>query len=141
MQNLFGQGALSRDAFGGALAGMHGPNWKEGISPQGRPPSRTTSGRAVARGGGLPPPSTSDPPTRVTRDSEDLSPGPEEMSPNPFDDDVIEIPPTYASVRRASRNNDREPWQPARAQLSRSNASRLSRRSMLSDFESGVQEN
>ncbi|KAL5530698.1 hypothetical protein ACEPAF_6956 [Sanghuangporus sanghuang] len=136
MQNLLGHGPFSRDAFGGTLAGMHGPDRKESVGPHGRPPSRTPSGRVTTRGGSLPPPSASDPPTRVTRDSEDVSPEAEEMSPNPFDDDVIEIPPTYTSVRRASGSNDREPWQPTRAQLSRSNASRHSRRSMLSDIAS-----
>ncbi|KAL5527360.1 hypothetical protein ACEPAG_6151 [Sanghuangporus baumii] len=136
MQNLIGHGPFTRDAFGGTLAGVHGPDRKESIGPHGRPPSRTPSGRVTTRRVGLPPPLASDPPTRVTRDSEDFSPEPEEMSPNPFDDDVIEIPPTYTSVRRASRSNDREPWQPTRAQLSRSNASRHSRRSVLSDVAS-----
>ncbi|KAL5508280.1 hypothetical protein ACEPAH_5899 [Sanghuangporus vaninii] len=142
MQNLLGHGPFTRDAFGGTLAGMHGPNQKESVGPHDRPSSRAPSGRVATRGGSLPPPSASDPPTRVTRDSEDFSPEAEEMSPNPFDDDVIEIPPTYTSVRRASRSNDREPWQPTRAQLSRSNASRHSRRSMLSDvaFTSHTQE-
>lgn len=73
--------------------------------PHGRPPSRTPSGRAISQlqTNRTPYPVTNpDPPTRVARDSEDLSPGPEETSPNPFEDPVVDIPPTYASVRRAS---------------------------------------
>ncbi|EJD01128.1 uncharacterized protein FOMMEDRAFT_147749 [Fomitiporia mediterranea MF3/22] len=139
MYSLIGDGLFTRDVFGGALAGIHGPDRKESVGPHGRPPSRTPSGRAVTQRTVLIP-STIEVPTRVTRDSEDFSPEPEGMSPNPFNDDVVEIPPTYASVRRASRSGDRETWQPVRAQLRRSNASRHSRRSILSNSGTGSQE-
>jgi hypothetical protein len=65
----------------------------------------------------LPPPAPLVSPTRVTRDSEDFSPEPVEASPNPFGEDVEEIPPTYSSLRAVStraRGGDiaeQERWQ------------------------------
>lgn len=50
----------------------------------------------------LPPPAPLVSPTRVTRDSEDFSPEPVEASPNPFGEEVEEIPPTYSSLRAVS---------------------------------------
>lgn len=115
-----------------ATYGANGALEKDSVGPHGMPPSRTPSGRALpARGVILP--VSSDAPTRVTRDSEDLSPDTEQSSPNPFNETFVEIPPTYASVRRASRSNDRESWQTSGpARLARSNASRRSRQSYRS---------
>lgn len=74
---------------------------KAGVGTHGtREPQRTPSGREVPSGSrGMPPPVTLERPTRVTRDSEDYSPVQEEPASDPFGDDLVDIPPTYHSLR------------------------------------------
>ncbi|KAH8113233.1 hypothetical protein DFH11DRAFT_1510724 [Phellopilus nigrolimitatus] len=132
IQNVLSEMPYVSDALGGGLVGVHGPDRKDSVGPHGLPSSWMPSGRD-ARARGVPPSVVTDPPTRLTRDSEDFSPELEEVSPNPFEETFVEIPPTYTSVRRASSNEPRrEAWHPtdtSGARLTRSNASRYSRRS------------
>lgn len=184
VSHLLGDTPYSGDAFGVGLVGVHGTpsvppsthtrpsssliERKSSIGPHGRPPSRSSSGRALPRRTPLPPPvSTDTVPIRMSRDSEDFSPEPEEASPNPFNEPVVEIPPSYQSVRRASARTSRQgsieasiggvvsgPQSPVintesggfaggplaaqtGARLSRSNASRHSRRSTRSTGNDG----
>ena len=144
--SLLDNAPVSPGPFGYGLLGMHGPSptqtsseSKHSVGPHGRPPSRTPSGRAIPQrtGPGMPPVSSPDPPTRVARDSEDFSPDAEEASPNPFEHPVVDIPPTYASVRRASIRRSLDgngrpaaPFGPRPGGgLHRSNARRMSYRS------------
>lgn len=139
-----------REALGGAsLAGIHGPpivtntsssstDRKESIGPHGRPLSRTPSGRPLPEPGrGVPPPLTVDSPTRMTRDSEDFSPVPDEATPNPFGDEFVEIPPSYHTVREVTRRreslNTPPMTPPEGGTLLRSNALTLSRQSRRSE--------
>ena len=149
----------ARDAFGTNLTGVHGPpaaknarssirERKGSIGSYRTSLNRSPSERALESrpAGRMPPPLIVHAPVRVSRDSEDFSPDPDEVSPNPLGEDFFEIPPTYQSVRRASAssrninvgNRSTDDWTPpvleSGVRLERSNASRYSYRSSKSSI-------
>ena len=106
------------DPASAVIPGRHGPNssvWehKVPVGPHGVPPLRTPSGRSMpVRPNRYIPVSPGDRPTRISRDSEDPFADVEESMRSPLDEEMIEIPPTYHSVRRFSRRDNDRSQQP-----------------------------